>query len=165
MKRYAVPTVLILVLGGVMLFAQIEEEEPIQSYVFLVQAKGVNLGYFMSLEGLEIDVDVVEHLVVNEKGQQVVRKLPGRLRYGDVKLKKGYLANSTLNDWIESVVLGNVDRRNITITLLDPSYKAIRRWNCSDCWPKAWKMGKLSGKGSNTLLEEFTFVMDSFTEE
>ena len=40
----------------------------------------------------------------------LVRKRPGRVKYGDITLKKGYIASSVLNDWIEAARLGDRSR-------------------------------------------------------
>lgn len=64
-------------------------EDPIVGFYFALDIQGVVKGYFTEVSGIGSETEVAEQKVVNEKGIQVVLKVPGRLKWGDVTLKRG----------------------------------------------------------------------------
>lgn len=81
------------------------------------------------------------------------RKRPGRVRYDDVTLTKGYIVTNELWDWWRAVQEGRVERRTMSIILHDNAGDEIRRWNLFDCWPRRWQTGPLNGEISDRLVE------------
>ena len=142
--------------------------DPIGNYNFRVEIGGVDAGHFQSVDGLSIENEVIEY---QNGDDPLLRKRPGRVKYGDVTLKKGYVASTVLNDWIEAARLGNgqYDRKDMSIILCDntnpeDSGSEIKRWNCFECFPKSWKVSSMDGKGNDVLVEELVFTMEWFEE-
>ena len=72
------------------------ELDPVGVYNFSIEISGVNAGYFQSVSGLGAEIEVVEF----QDGDDLrLRKRPGRERFDDVTLKKGYIVTSDLQDW------------------------------------------------------------------
>ena len=90
------------------------------------------------------------------------------MKYGDIILKKGYVANSMLSDWIQEAAQGEADRRTVSIVLIDTAApdgaNEIKRWNLFGCWPKQWKMVPTDGEGNDVLTEEVVIVIEWFEE-
>ena len=141
--------------------------DPVGNYNFKVEIEGVDAGHFTSVDGLNIEQEVIEY---QNGDDPLLRKRPGRVKYGDITLKKGYLATTILNDWIEAARCGNGDytRKAMSIVLHDNSDPgaggAIKRWNCHQCFPKSWKMSSLDGKGNDVLTEEIVIAIEYFEE-
>ena len=89
-----------------------------------------------------------------------LRKRPGRAKFGNVTLKKGYIVTSDLQDWWRACRDGQYDRRDISIILNDNAGNEIRRWNLYGCWPKQWKISGFDGKGTDAATEEIVFVVE-----
>jgi len=144
-----------------------ENLDPVGNYNFRVEIGGVSVAHFMSCDGLSIEQEVIEFQMGSDP---LLRKRPGRVKYGDVTLKKGYVASTVLNDWIEQARCGNgqYERKNMSIILHDNSDPGaggeIKRWNCFECFPKSWKISTLDGKGNDVLTEEVTIVVEWFEE-
>lgn len=161
-----------LLLAGAALSAPTRRMEsfgdPIGNYNFRVEIDGVDAGQFASVDGLSVEQEVVEY---RDGDDYFVRKRPGRVKYGDITLKKGYVATTVLNDWIEAARLGKGDytRKNMSIVLHDNSDPTggeaeVQRWNLLECFPKSWKMSSLDGKGNDVLTEEVVVVVEWFEE-
>lgn len=141
--------------------------DPIGNYNFKVEIDGVDAGHFTAVDGLSIEQEVVEF---QNGDDPLTRKRPGRVKYGDITLKKGYIATTILNDWIEAARCGHGDytRKDMSIVLhdnTDPDQGGeIKRWNCFECFPKSWKMSSLDGKGNDVLTEEMVIVIEWFEE-
>ena len=135
-------------------------EDPLVGCYFKVDVGGEIAGYFTECSGLGSENEVTEHKVVNEKGVQVTLKLPGRLKWGDITLKRGITSDMQIWDWRKMVEDGDVKgaRRDGSIVMYDQSLKEIARWNFNQAWPS-----KVSGPApksdSNEIgIEELVLV-------
>jgi len=141
--------------------------DPIGNYNFRVEIEGVDAGHFMAVDGLSVEQEVIEY---QDGDDPLTRKRPGRVKYGDVTLKKGYIATTILNDWIEQARCGRGQyaRKSMSVVLHDNSDPEaggeIKRWNCQQCFPKSWKMSSLDGKGNDVLTEEMVITIEYFEE-
>jgi len=127
------------------------------AYNFKVEISGVNAGRFQSVSGLGAEIEVVEF---QDGDDLILRKRPGRVRYDDVTLTKGYIVTDDLQKWWEAASQGQYDRRDISIVLNDNAGNEIRRWNLFGCWPRSWRSGPLNGASDALLFEEITFVVE-----
>jgi len=84
-----------------------EHEDPLVGFHFAVEIQGVVKGYFTECSGLGSEHQVVEHNVVTEKGQEVVIKVPGRLKWENIVLKRGITSNMDIWDWRKMVEDGS----------------------------------------------------------
>lgn len=137
----------------------------IGNYNFRVEIDGIAAGYFTSVDGLNFEQEVIEF---QDGDDMLLRKRPGRVKFGDITLKKGYMANTMVHDWLDQARVGDgrgqYQRKNISIVLHDNANEEIKRWNCYECFPKSWKMSSLDGKGNDVLTEELVFVLEWFEE-
>jgi phage tail-like protein len=107
--------------------------DPFKNYSFLVEIDGIASSAFKSVSGLAAEAEVIEY----REGSDPVsssRKLPGRVRYPNVRLSRGLTTSRDLWDWWRTVVDGTVERRNVAITLLDDSRTPVLRWLLREAW-------------------------------
>ncbi|MBQ9396320.1 MAG: phage tail protein [Proteobacteria bacterium] len=128
------------------------------AYNFKVEIGGVAAGYFKGVDGLSAELEVIEF---QDGDDLTLRKRPGRAKFGDVTLKKGYIVTADLQEWWRQAREGQYTRRDISIILNDNAGNAIRTWFLCGCWPKAWKVSALDGKGNDVVTEELTFVVEN----
>ena len=135
-------------------------EDPLVGCRFKVDVGGVITGYFTECSGLGSETDIIEQKVVNEKGVEVVIKVPGRLKWGDITLKRGITSDMQIWNWRKKVEEGDVDgaRRNGSIVMYDQSLAERARWDFMNAWPS-----KVSGPApkadSNEIgIEELVLV-------
>jgi phage tail-like protein len=126
-------------------------------YNFTVQVEGIAAGYFKNVEGLSMELEVIEF---QDGDDLLLRKRPGRTKYGDITLKKGYVVTPDLQKWWEETVAGSLTRKTITVQLKDNTGNIVQTWVAYECWPKAWKINGLDGKGNDVVTEEIVFVVE-----
>jgi phage tail-like protein len=126
-------------------------------YNFTVEISGISAGFFKGVDGLNAEIEVIEF---QDGDDLFLRKRPGRAKFGDVTLKKGYIVTADLQDWWRACRDGQYDRRDISIILNDNAANEIRRWNLYGCWPKEWKISGFDGKGADAATEEIVFVVE-----
>jgi phage tail-like protein len=112
-------------------------EDPIVGFHFSVDIQGKVTGFFTECSGLGSEHEVIEHKVVTEKGQEVVMKIPGRLKWENITLKRGITSAMDIWDWRKEVEDGSVDsaRRDGSIVMFDQTLKEVARWNFERGWP------------------------------
>ena len=65
------------------------EEDPMLGFNFMLELDGALAGYFTECSGVGSENEIVEHKVVDKGGHEIVRKIPGRLKFTDISLKRG----------------------------------------------------------------------------
>jgi len=113
------------------------EENPLVGFHFSVEVQGVVRGFFTECSGLGSEHEVIEHKVVTEQGQEVVMKIPGRLKWENITLKRGITSAMDIWDWRKQVEDGNVAdaRHDGSITMYDQELNPVARWEFQNAWP------------------------------
>jgi phage tail-like protein len=134
--------------------------DPFRAYNFKLEIQGVTEGHFTECSGLGIRVKSIAY---REGGAgQVVRRLPGPVEYADVTLRYGLTDSRDLWEWFMSGVKGVVERRNISIVLMDNEGGAeATRWNLIDAWPTEWRGAMLNALNHEAAIESLTIVFES----
>ncbi len=117
---------------------------------------------FSEVEGLGSNNEVVEHKVIGPSGETIIQKIPGRLIYNDVTLRRGIVADRRLWEWRALVEGGNVAtaRRTVTVTLLDAAGAVISQRTLTNAWPRQLKVPAAPGPTSLYALEELVLVVE-----
>lgn len=126
--------------------------DPFKSYSFLVEIDGVASAAFKSVSGLGAEAEVIEY----REGSDPVsssRKLPGRVKYPNVTLKRGLTASRDLWQWWETVADGAVQRRNVAIVLLDDSRTPVLRWLLRNAWIARIEASELEASKNEVAVE------------
>jgi phage tail-like protein len=138
-------------------------EDPLVGFNFMIDVGGKITGYFTEVSGLGSENEVIESKVVNEKGVEVVLKIPGRLKWGDITLKRGITSSMDMWNWRQLVVDGKAKdaRMNGSIVMFDRDGAEAARWDFVNAWPL-----KISGPSpksdSNEIgIEELTIVHEA----
>src|SRR5438093_634215 len=111
-------------------------EDPLVSAFFHLEA-GPLKGVFTEISGIGSETEVVEYKESNAKGQDIIKKMPGRYKWEDITLKRGITSNLDMWEWRKSVVDGKISeaRKDGTITMYDQTLKAIAKWDFVRAWP------------------------------
>jgi phage tail-like protein len=113
------------------------EELPLVGFHFAIDVSGVITGYFTECSGLGSEHEVIEHKVVTPTGTEVVMKIPGRLKWENITLKRGITKNMDIWKWRKEVESGQVDaaRRDGSVIMFDQQLTEVARWNFLRAWP------------------------------
>ncbi|MEW5989156.1 MAG: phage tail protein [Chloroflexota bacterium] len=112
-------------------------EDPLVGFHFAVEVQGTVTGYFTECSGLGSENEIIEHKVVNEKGVEVILKIPGRLKWENITLKRGITSNMDIWTWRKTIEEGQVNgnRHDGSIVMYDQSLAEVARWNFYSGWP------------------------------
>lgn len=126
---------------------------------FVFTVDGLTIGAFTEVSGLSVQIDVEE---LAEGGQnQYTHKLPGRMKWPNLVLKRGVTETDNLFEWFAKssgdgfAGAGNkIQPRNGAITLMDAAGKAVRTWKFTDAYPVKWSGPKLAASSRDLAVEE-----------
>ena len=129
-----------------------QTRDPLVGFHYGIEVQGVVTGYFTECSGIGSEHEIIEHKIVDEKGRELIQKIPGRLKWENVTFKRGITENMDIWDWRETVVQGQVDdaRRNGSIVMFNQSLEEVARWNFENAWPL-----KVSGPSMKADSNEF----------
>lgn len=143
------------------------DEDPLLGFNFMLQVGDKVAGYFTECSGIGSENEVVEHKVVDGTGHEVVRKIPGRLKWTDVTLKRGMTSNLQVWKWRDTVIKGDMStaRADITITMLDRQYQPVAIWNFSKAWPSKVTGPNFKSDDNSFGVEEIAIVHEGMYRE
>jgi phage tail-like protein len=129
-----------------------DRADPFGGYNFRVEIDGITRAGFKSCSGLEISQNAGTYREGADKSL-IVRKIPGLVTTSDVTLARGITNDSELWQWRKKIGSGTVDRRNMSIVLVDEAGKDVIRWNLRNCWPTKWTGPSLDATSDELAIE------------
>jgi phage tail-like protein len=138
--------------------------DPYRAYNFKLLINNVTEGHFTEVSGLGVKVETIAY---REAGNHsVVRAIPGRVTYTPVTLRFGLTSSVDLWEWLMTAVEGKVNRRNISIVMLDSSGSAeALRWNLANAWPQEWYGSPLDAMSRELAVETLVLAHDGIQRE
>jgi phage tail-like protein len=128
-----------------------QRHDPYKAFNFRVEIDGVARAAFREVGGLESETAVIEYRAGGEP--TTVRKLPGLTKYANIVLRRGITQDAELWNWRQTVVQGNVDRRNGSVILLDDDGTEVLRWNFFHGWIAKWEGPALNAQANEVAIE------------
>lgn len=138
-------------------------QDPLTSFNFIIDIQGIRAG-FSEVGGLSTETDVIEY---REGAEDItVRKIPGKRKYANISLKRGYAENGKdLWEWRKSVIEGRTERRSGTITLLDEARQPALVWRFYEAWPNKWAGPAFNAKNNDIAIEELEIAHEGLELE
>ncbi|MEK6749771.1 MAG: phage tail protein [Pseudomonadota bacterium] len=139
-------------------------EYPLPKYHFQVDWGGTKIG-FTEVNGLEVSTDKIEYRDGASKEYTKVR-MPGMQTYGDLTLKRGTFAgDNEFYDWWNTVSLNTIERRDITISLLNESHAPVVVWKIKNAWPTKVTSTNLNSSSNEIAIETLVLTHEGLTME
>jgi phage tail-like protein len=126
---------------------------------FTIEIDGVAIGGVHTIEGLEHEHEVVEY---HDGDEGVTRFRPGRQKPGTIKITRDFSATKEFYSWRKSVLDGKVDRKSISVVLLNDAGEEAMRYNLYECWPKKYHGPALNARNSAHATEALEIAFETF---
>ena len=139
-------------------------EKPYGNYNFQVD-DGVNPpdsveGGFSEAILPEATIDVITYRNGNAKTAEV-QKIPGRVTYTSLILRRGVMGFANLYEWWNAIRNGELNQmRNIQVSLLQEDRSTVMQWRFTNAWPTRLKYGSLMGEGDQVVVEELEIAFE-----
>jgi phage tail-like protein len=135
-----------------------------QNWQFAIEVNGFDVALFR--KGQEPKTEF-EEVAFAPAGSMFDQKVAGRLKFGDITLEKGVLADGSdeaARDWVRLQADVNLGvgahpeqyMRDIDIVRYDRSGNETRRWRLHGAWVKSLEYDDLEGGSSDNTIEKIT---------
>ena len=141
--------------------------DPRFSGTFLFEVDGVKIGQFSEVTGLSVEVQVEQ---VEEGGENhFVHKLPGRMSWPNITMKRGVIESDNLFAWLKETSgegyagKGNkLQRKTGAITMLALDGTRLRSWNVVDAFAVKWSGPSFDAAATGSVSEELEIAHHGF---
>jgi phage tail-like protein len=125
---------------------------PIPVFHFKVEWGGKNVG-FSEASGLTQEVQLIEYRDGNSPDYSTI-KMPGLRKFNNITLKRGITkSDNEFFKWLNSVKLNTVDRRDLTISLLNENHEPVMVWKAHNAFPVKVEGPGLKASGNEVAVE------------
>lgn len=136
---------------------------PAQAASYRLDLNGLGSIHITEVAGIDHENDVVEHKVVSDKGVEMLVKLPGNYKGGDLTLKRGVDADLTLTDWFKQVKEGAIAKARMdgSVVALDSTGADLAQWDFTFAWPSKLGISGFKSDADDVVTEEITVVYET----
>ncbi len=133
--------------------AGIDAIPPLQSGRFLVEIGSEVVANFQECSGLTVEVEVQEY--VEGGNNEFIHKLPGRMKYSNITLKRGISDNLQFASWRPRIEGGkiSVQPKNLSIILFDHAGQTVKTWEVSEAYPVKWTGPDMRASSMDVAIE------------
>lgn len=130
---------------------------PLPKFHFQVEWGGANIG-FTEVSGLDVQTDPIEYRD-GASPEYVKTKMPGMQKFSNITLKRGtFQGDNQFYDWWNSVALNTIERRDVTISLLNENHEPVIVWKVKSAWPIKVTSTDLKADGNEVAIESIELV-------
>jgi phage tail-like protein len=139
--------------------------EVIGALRWYLEVDGITEGIFKEVSGLDSETEVIEHRHTGPKGNIIVTKIPGALKWSNINFKRGITDDKKLQDWRKKIEDGQIEsnRKNGTITCYAPDNSVVAKYTFVRAWPCKWKGPSLDAKSNDIAIEELELAHEGLT--
>ena len=141
--------------------------EAVGALRWYLEIDGITEGIFREVSGLDSENEVIEHRASGNKGNLVVHKIPGALKWSNIVCRRGVTDDRKLYDWRKKIEDGQVEanRKNGTLTCYDPTGKAVAKYTFSKGWPCKYKGPSVDASKNEIAVEELEIAHEGLTRQ
>jgi phage tail-like protein len=125
---------------------------PLTKFHFVVEWGGSRAG-FTEVTGLDIQVEAIEYREGNSNEYSKI-KMPGMHKFSNITLKRGSVSgDKDFYVWLNTVNLNQIERRNLSISLLNEKHEPVFTWKVKNAFPIKVQASDLKADGNEVAIE------------
>jgi phage tail-like protein len=137
---------------------------PVSVFHFQVEWGGTRIG-FTEVSGLSVELQTIDYREGNMPEYQVT-KMPGIPQYANIVLKRGmYRSDNEFFQWLNTVKMNSIERRDITISLLNEEHSPVAVWKVKSAFPSKVEGPTLNSTGNEVAVETIELAHEGLTVE
>ncbi|MBZ4043744.1 MULTISPECIES: phage tail protein [Flavobacterium] len=135
---------------------------PLPKFHFSVDWGGTNIG-FTEVSGLDVETEVIEYRQGASPEYSKI-KMPGMQKFSNITLKRGsFKSDNEYYKWWNTVKLNTIERRDITIKLLNEEHDPVIIWKVKNAWPTKIQSTDLKADGNEVAIESMELVHEGLS--
>lgn len=137
---------------------------PVSAFHYQVESGMTRIG-FTEVTGLNVELQTIDYREGNSLDYQV-SKMPGIPQYSNITLKRGvFRSDNEFFQWLNTVKMNNIERRDITISLLNEEHEPVMVWKVREAWPCKVEGPSLNSTGNEVAVESIELCHEGLTIE
>jgi phage tail-like protein len=135
---------------------------PLPVFHFKVEWGGANVG-FSEASGLDQEMQVIEYRDGNMPDYSTI-KMPGLHKFSNITLKRGIMkGDNEFFNWLNTVKMNTIERRDLTISLLNEEHEAVMVWKAVNAFPIKVQGPGLKANGNDVAIESIEIAHEGLT--
>ncbi|WP_149274951.1 phage tail protein [Pareuzebyella sediminis] len=128
------------------------ETYPLTKFHFRVEWGGSKIG-FTEVTGLDFQVEPIEYREGSSPEYHKI-KMPGMQKFSNITLKRGtFTGDIEFYSWMKTISLTKVERRDITISLLNEEHEPVMTWGIKKAFPIKVQASDFKSDGNEVAVE------------
>lgn len=128
------------------------EGYPHVKFRFKLEIDGKAAGGFSEVSGFDATVEPIEYRE-GDMAAETPLKVQGLRKYGNITLKKGMITGQVLYDWLYKGLGGAVERKVVTVSLLDETQTVVASWMVINAWPTKYTAPDFNATSNEVAVE------------
>lgn len=141
-----------------------QSQYPLPVFHFRVEWGSARLG-FSEVTGLTQEIQAIEYRDGSFPEYSSI-KMPGLRKYSNITLKRGIIkADNDFFNWLSTVKLNTIERRDLTISLLNENHEPVMIWKVMQAFPVKVEGPQLKAAGNEVAIESIELAHEGLTVE
>jgi phage tail-like protein len=137
---------------------------PLPKFHFRVEWGGSKIG-FTEVTGLNIENEMIEYREGSSPEYHKI-KMPGMQKYGNITLKRGmFNGDNEFFQWLNTVSLSKIERRDVTIALLNENHDPVYIWRVKNAFPTKVTAPDLKSDANEVAVESIEIAHEGLVIE
>jgi phage tail-like protein len=137
---------------------------PQPAFHFRVDWGGTSIS-FTEVTGLNIENQVIEYRD-GASPEFTMTKQPGLQKFGNITLKRGiFKGDNEYYAWLDTIKMNQIDRRDVSISLLDESHNPVMSWKVKSAFPSKLEGASLKASGNEVAIESLEIAHEGLVIE
>ncbi len=129
---------------------------------FQVDWGGTKIG-FTEVSGLDVETEVIEYRH-GASPEFTKIKMPGMQKFGNLTLKRGlFKSDNEFYDWWNTVKLNKIERRDVTVKLMNEDGESIIAWKIKSAFPTKVSGPSFKADTSEVAIETIELAHEGIT--
>lgn len=135
---------------------------PLSKFHFSVDWGGTKIG-FTEVSGLDLETELIEYRHGASPEYSKI-KMPGMQKFSNITMKRGtFKSDNEYYLWYNTINLNKVERRNLTISLLNEEHEPVVTWKVKNAWPLKVQSTDLKGDGNEVAIESMELAHEGLS--
>jgi phage tail-like protein len=137
---------------------------PLPKFHYQVEWGGSRIG-FTEVTGLTVETEVIEYREGSNREYSKL-KMPGMQKFGNITLKRGtFQSDNQFFEWWRTVSLNTIERRDVTISLLNEKHEPVMVWKVKNAWPVKVQSADLKSDANEVAIETMELAHEGLSIE
>ncbi|WP_125140270.1 phage tail protein [Clostridium transplantifaecale] len=137
---------------------------PGAKFRFKLDIDGLEAGRFSEVSGFDAAIEPIENREGDMAAENPMR-VAGLRKYGNITLKNGMLEGKAAYGWIEKGMAGEVERKTVTVSLLDEMRNEVAVWKIINAWPAKYSAPDFNAASCEIAIESLELAHEGISRE